>query len=325
MIQNTKFYIGPMSKNIVDSIVDFCESENYNIGLIPSRRQIEYNGGYANSWTTEEFIKYVRNKTNKVLLCRDHAGIGQGENIDNGTLSLYNDCNFDIIHIDPWKIYKKLDDALTETVDNIKFVNSINPNCKFEVGTEESITPYSPEELNLFLNKLQDNLGSIYNNVVYGVIQSGTKLIGTKNVGIFNAEKCKNMIDICHKNGLLSKEHNGDYLENEEIKTRFELGLDAINIAPEYGEFETSILLQQMNEEQIEDIYKMCLKSKKWIKWFPSDFEPDKNKLELIHTSCHYIFDNDDFKNIKYQISNIDEQIKNMLFKKLKNIKNIWK
>ena len=70
-----KFYIGPMSKNVVDSIIEFTEETGNEIGLIPSRRQVEYNGGYVNNWTTKEFSKYV---DGKVLIARDHGGPGQG-------------------------------------------------------------------------------------------------------------------------------------------------------------------------------------------------------------------------------------------------------
>ena len=63
-----KYFIGPMSKNVVDTIIDFCNETNNYIGLIPSRRQIEYNGGYVNNWTTKEFSEYVTEKTNKIIL-----------------------------------------------------------------------------------------------------------------------------------------------------------------------------------------------------------------------------------------------------------------
>ena len=54
-----KFFIGPMSLNIVDAIIDFCEKEDFSIGLIPSRRQVENTGGYVNEWTTKEFIERI--------------------------------------------------------------------------------------------------------------------------------------------------------------------------------------------------------------------------------------------------------------------------
>ncbi len=39
-----QIFIGPMSKNIVDCIIQFCEDKDTSIGLIPSRRQVEYDG-----------------------------------------------------------------------------------------------------------------------------------------------------------------------------------------------------------------------------------------------------------------------------------------
>ena len=324
MIKDIKFYIGPMSKNIVDSIIEFCNNDDYNIGLIPSRRQIEYdNSGYVNGWNTKSFVDYVKGKTDKVLVCRDHGGIGQGKNYDNGTLSFYNDKYMDIIHIDPWKKYHEFDDVVNETVDNIKFLYSLNNKCKFEVGTEELIFPYDGKMLDLFLNKLQDKLGNIYENVVYGVIQSGTGLLGTKNIGIFNSEKCGSMVNICHKNGILSKEHNGDYLSNDDIKTRFDLGLDAINIAPEDGVFETKVILDNINDEQLNILFDICEKSNKWVKWVDEKFIPEDNKKLLVEICGHYLFNNNEFNKIKYDIPNIDNIIKSKLINKLKNIKNI--
>ena len=44
-----KFFIGPMSKNIVDSIIEFQIESKNKVGLIPSRRQVDYNGGYSNN------------------------------------------------------------------------------------------------------------------------------------------------------------------------------------------------------------------------------------------------------------------------------------
>ena len=50
-----KYFIGPMSKNVVDAIIEF----DGDFGFIPSRRQVDYNGGYVNGWTTGEFATYV--------------------------------------------------------------------------------------------------------------------------------------------------------------------------------------------------------------------------------------------------------------------------
>ena len=55
-----KFFIGPMSKNIVDSIIEFQTDSKNKIGLIPSRRQVDFNGGYANKWTTKGLSDYAK-------------------------------------------------------------------------------------------------------------------------------------------------------------------------------------------------------------------------------------------------------------------------
>jgi hypothetical protein len=76
-----KYFIGPMSKNVVDAIIEF----DGDFGFIPSRRQVDYNGGYVNEWTTGEFATYV---DGKVVIERDHAGAGQGYIDDDGYESL---------------------------------------------------------------------------------------------------------------------------------------------------------------------------------------------------------------------------------------------
>ena len=45
-----------MSKNVVDAVIEF---NSPSIGFIPSRRQIDFIGGYVNNWTTKEFSNYV--------------------------------------------------------------------------------------------------------------------------------------------------------------------------------------------------------------------------------------------------------------------------
>ena len=56
-----KFFIGPMSKNVVDSIINFQKKYSKKIALIPSRRQIDFKGGYSNNWTIESLSKYAKN------------------------------------------------------------------------------------------------------------------------------------------------------------------------------------------------------------------------------------------------------------------------
>lgn len=301
-----KLFIGPITKNVVDSIIEYCNKYDVNIGFILSRRQIDYNGGYV-GWNTIEFVNYVRNKTDKIIIERDHSGIGQGKNYDSGKLSQYYDArrDLDIIHVDPWKKYKNYRDGLLETIDNIKLINSINNKCLFEVGTEESIRKFEIDEFDIFLKDLEKNLGNLFSKLKYAVIQSGSKLIETKNIGVFDLNKLNKMIEICNKYGILSKEHNGDYLSDKEIKQKFDNGLSAINIAPEYGVFETNIILDYIKNDEIliDKIFNICYNSKTWVKWVNDDFIPNDNKIKLIQICGHYVN-----KKIK-KLSKIDDNI----------------
>jgi len=305
-----KYFIGSMSKNVVDSIIEF----DGDFGFIPSRRQVDYNGGYVNNWSTGEFAKYV---DGRVPIERDHAGAGQGYIDDDGYESLKDDCRYvDIIHIDPWKKYSGYYEGFKHCISNIEFCYYTNRNIKFEVGTEESIRRFDDIELNSLLSDLESELSpEIFENIEYVVVQSGVGLdLGKQNnTGTFDPDRLEKMISVCKKFGKKSKEHNGDYLSNDEYKVRFDMGLDSINIAPEFGQLETLCYLEEMDED-IDEYYNICYESNRWEKWVDKDFIPEDNKKELIKICGHYVFSEKRFLNIKPTIDNkIQTVIKNKL------------
>ena len=315
-----KYFIGPMSKNIVDAIIEFCTNTGNIIGLIPSRRQVEWDGGYVNNWTTEEFSKYVTT----LPLQRDHGGPGQGNDDDDGFESLaYDAKHFQLIHIDPWKKYPKYTDGLEKTIEMIKFAYNINPQLIFEVGTEEAIRPFEADELNQLVVDLQVALPKeVYERIKYLVIQSGTSLKGTDQTGEYNSDRLKQMIEVAKHHGLISKEHNGDYIPVEVIKEKFDLGLDCINIAPEFGLIETLTYLSEIKDEKTFDrFWQICYDSKRWVKWVNPGFDPYVNKEQLIKICGHYVLTNPEFiSEIKSQFPNIDTKIKNNVTRKLKQL-----
>tara|TARA_B100000287_G_scaffold320528_1_gene304445 strand:+ start:208 stop:1149 length:942 start_codon:yes stop_codon:yes gene_type:complete len=310
-----KYWIGPMSKNVVDAVIEF----DGDFGFIPSRRQVDYNGGYVNNWTTGEFATYVNGR---VPIERDHGGIGQGYRYDDGMKSFMHDSKyFDILHIDPWKKYQKFDDGLQETIDYINFIYLVldNKEIKFEVGTEESIRRFETFELEQLLFELEKGLHpEAFQNIEYAVVQSGVGLdLGKQNnTGTFNPNRLEEMVSICKRYGKKSKEHNGDYLTNKDYGDRFDLGLDSINIAPEFGQLETLCYLDEMGND-IEEYYQICYNSKRWEKWVGGDFIPDDNKKELIKICGHYVFSDKEFLDIK---PNIDNKIKDVIKNKLEDL-----
>ena len=323
-MKTPKYFIGPMSKNIVDAIVEFFTNTGNIIGLIPSRRQVEWDGGYVNNWTTEEFSKYVTT----LPLQRDHGGPGQGNNDDDGFESLsYDARHFQLIHIDPWKKYSKYTDGLEKTIEMIKFAYNINPQLIFEVGTEEAIRPFEADELNQLVVDLQVALPKeVYERIKYLVIQSGTSLKGTDQTGDYNSDRLKQMIEVAKRHDLISKEHNGDYIPVEVIKEKFDLGLDCINIAPEFGLIETLTYLSEIKDEKTFDrFWQICYDSKRWVKWVNPGFDPYVNKEQLIKICGHYVLTNPEFiSEIKSQFPDIDTKIKNNVTRKLKQLYGLY-
>jgi len=324
-----KFFIGPMSKNIVDSCIEF--SNEYQLtklfGIIPSRRQVDFMGGYVNNWTTKGFSNYIKTKTNKLFLMRDHSGPNQGYISDDGLESLKYDCLYlDAIHIDPWKIVNTFEQGCQFSVDLIKYCYSVNENIIFEVGTEESIYKYDSNKLKDLLTYLKNNLNNkIFDQIKYAVIQNGTSLKENTNTGIYSSDKLSDMIKVCQEFNLISKEHNGDYLTKNLIKEKFNKGLNCINIAPEFGLIETETYISNITDKNLLDLYwKICYDSKKWVKWVNSDFNPIDQKLELIKICGHYVLSNPTFINeIKSKLPpNFDEIIKVNIKNKLYDLWN---
>jgi len=309
-----KFYIGPMSKNVVDAVIEFTEETGNKIGFIPSRRQVEFNGGYVNNWTTEEFSKYVNGR---VPIEGDHGGAGQGYKDDDGYKSFrYDSENFDIIHIDPWKAYPNFWEGVDKTLEYMNFIYDMNPKVLFEVGTEEAIRKFTPDELNTLLRTAAEF--DFFDNIKYAVVQSGVGLdLGKRvNTGNFDLGRLKDFVRVCKYWSVLSKEHNGDYLTDKDIKVRFDIGLDSLNIAPEFGQLETLCYLEHMDDD-IEDYYKICYDSKRWEKWVSDDFVPKDNKEELIKICGHYVLSEKEFLSIK---PDIDEKIKSTIKRKLRDL-----
>ena len=114
-----KYYIGPMSKNVVDCVIK--HSQKYSVGLIPSRRQVDFFGGYVNSWNTKSFSEYVHSFNPDILICRDHGGPFQGQEEDDGLISFKSDSQyFNLVHIDPFKKSKSILDAAQQTASTIR-------------------------------------------------------------------------------------------------------------------------------------------------------------------------------------------------------------
>ncbi len=310
-MSKVKYFVGPMTKNVVDSILEFSEETDNVIGFIPSRRQVEWDGGYVNNWTTKQFAEYVNGR---LPIKRDHSGPGQGYTDDDGFESLKEDCKYlDYIHIDPWKKYPKYEDGLEWTVKMIEFCYDLNPNIQYEIGTEQAIREFDVDELDALVSDINKRLPfQIFKKITHLVIQSGTSLKGNVNTGEYNSERLEGMVEVASKWGLISKEHNGDYIPTELIKEKMSAGLDSINIAPEFGLIETISYIE--SNIDIDKFWKICYDSNRWVKWVDDSFDPINQKEDLIKICGHYVLSHPDFISIK---PDIDDVIKQNVKKKL--------
>jgi hypothetical protein len=311
-----------MSQNVVDCVIK--HGQMHSIGLIPSRRQVDFSGGYVNGWNTEIFSSYVKKKNPSVLLCRDHGGAEQGQVSDDGNKSFETDAQYlDLIHIDPFRVSETIYQAAEKTGNMIEKLFGINPNIMYEVGTEEAIFKYEPEHLNWMLGYLRIRLRvEQFNQIKYAVVQSGTRLdLATRtNTGNYNNTRLEKFIKVVKNFDLLSKEHNGDYLTDSfDVEVRFASGLDAINIAPEYGQIESEFYLEMCKKDSalFEQLYEICYNSGKWKKWIPDVSRVSKS--QIIMTCCHYILSDKSFiENIKSHFPNADKLIQKRITSKLK-------
>lgn len=310
-----KLFIGPMSKNVVDAAIEFDQENKGSdlIGFIPSRRQVEtkaLGGGYVCGWTTEKFVNYVKSQGTQLLIKRDHGGPGQGSTEDDGLLSLLNDIKAGVkyLHIDPWKKHRTIEAAAECTTDLLRHCYLADPTCLFEIGTEEGIRKYSPEELSEFIDLVESNIApEVFDNIVYAVVQSGTNVVGMSNVGNFDAERSAAMAAVCHKNGLKAKEHNSDYLTVDELKARAACGVDAFNIAPEFGLMETETLIEMLRSagyhQELNTFLRKCLKSGKWERWVSSDQEFITDEVGYLALVCgHYNFETEEYRNARQRL-----------------------
>ena len=365
--------VGPMSLSCVDAAIELANEYEAPLLLIASRRQIdseEFGGGYVNNWTTKEFAKYVidRDQKGKILLARDHGGPWQsikevGENLslpramDSAKLSYLRDleAGFQVLHIDPSvDIHSSpnIEEILDRVFDLYDYcwtnAQRLGREVIFEVGTEEqSGSTNTQEELDYTLNEILKFCNK--NHIPkpsFVVIQTGTRVMETRNVGSFDTPlrvtnelpaeiQVPKMIEICNRYGIMMKEHNTDYLSDEGLQWHPRLGIHAANVAPEFGVAETLALLDILEKNNLQGIadnfLKLSYDSGKWEKWMLNETVATDRDRSII--SGHYVFSKPECEEIKNKArqdlakinidldSHLKSEVKKSIFRYMKNFR----
>ena len=358
-INATLLGIGPMSEIVIRATLELARDMEFPVMFIASRNQvdsIELGGGYVMGWDQMAFSNAIHNIADDVnfdgllYLCRDHGGPWQRDNekaeklplkqaMEKAKSSYLDDlkAGFNLLHIDPTKdphiqgsvpmelVIERTIELISYLEEQIQKLNLMP--ISYEVGTEETAGGLiSNDAFEAFIEKLLKELDSrSLPHPAFIVGQTGTLVKMNKNVGKFDPETAHNLSMIARKYGIGFKEHNADYLSEDDLKLHPKLGITSANVAPEFGLEETKTLLNlaDKEDEMIKShpnkrssefrkvIQKSALESGRWKKWL---FKEDANltekdiinmpeKLYEITIVCgHYVFDQTDVQSARKRL-----------------------
>lgn len=347
--------LGPMSKNCVDVVLELDHVTSHPLMLVTSRRQIdckEFGGGYVNHWSTEEFAKYVLNKNQRVILCRDHGGPWQTDTETFEDLSVHEAMRrtkvsleqdilsgFRLLHLDPISSQTPIshDDYILRTLELyehcIHFAKKHHRQIGFEIGFEENDEPLSFEETEYLMGGIIDECEKQkWTRPSYFVFHIGTRVRNMKNVGLFESQLIPSRapevivpeyLKLCERFSVQMKIHNADYLSGDALSWFPRLGIHAANIAPELGTTETIAFLELLKSTPYlrEKFLEMSFDSRKWVKWLTPDGNLSSYDKAVI--AGHYLFSTPVFKELKQELSRLinltTDEIDSYLQNKIKN------
>jgi len=307
-----KIGIGPMSSEVIEAVYKYSSINNKELMLIASKNQIDHNGGYVNNWNTKEYSNYLKSMqmkyTNaKIKICRDHCGPGFNgkQNINDVYKTIDSDVenNFDLIHVDFSKAKKNYKQILKLSKEAILYIKKIKPKVEIEIGTDENFAQkLSSINIKEFLNEMDYFLE--FMDPEYFVVPTGSLVMEDNQFGFFNHKFIKSVYQRIKKRPILLKEHNADYLNSESINLRKEF-ISALNIAPQFGVFQTKFVIDECVKFGIDttNFLNKCYESKKWEKWLLNSDSKDVYKCSII--AGHYNFQDKSYKVILDNLNKI--------------------
>jgi len=346
--QCTLLGVGPVSKVVIRAA--FQASKRYECPAIfvASRNQVDlkslghgYLMGGMDQYKFVELINHLQKEAEyegPLYICRDHGGpwqrnieldekypVAKAMTIAKESFKADIEAGFNYIHIDPTKcpLPFTLEDICNWTVELIKYCQqtrkSLNkPVIDYEVGTEDIQGGLTTKDtFETFLKKLTQTLeAENLPQPTCVVAQTGTLLKVDRNVGRFDKEQTQQLAKTAAKYGFGLKEHNGDYLDAESCQLHPQLGVTAMNVAPEFGLIETeaclhladleSEIVQQgrLKPEDASNLRELFIEltftNSPWEKWLTDDLkklptsEIETNaeiRLLITRVCGHYVYD----------------------------------
>jgi hypothetical protein len=121
-------------------------------------------------------------------------------------------------------------------------------------------------------------------------------------VGSLQLDVAAVLARVAHKNGMVFKEHNADYLPTDALARHAEAGIGMVNVAPEFGHVETMALLRFADLEaqsglhhpsHFRDVLRRHVAgSGRWLKWLSAQTpgSADDALPAAVETCGHYLF-----------------------------------
>jgi len=327
--------VGTVSRNTIDAAIDVAYRTKRPLMLIASRRQADRDPfrGYVEQWSTRELAQYVRSRDpeRRVVLCRDHGGpwqrpeeirggLGLEQALESAASSLREDidCGFSLLHLDtsvdprggvpPPVASARLVELYERTAT---YAAASDHDVAFEIGFEDQRPAIAAPKA--FARSLAHVLLEIERRGLprptYVVAQTGTKVVGTRNIGHITSEgtaqatrsRLAELVQVCVDAGVSLKAHNCDYLGFREWALLGQAGPGGANVAPEYGVVETKTWLTLLGRcglrEERARFVAAVDRSGRWRKWTMGLERTTPVERALI--AGHYVFSERWFADIR--------------------------
>jgi hypothetical protein len=291
-----------MSSTINDILARYAKDKQRPLMFIASRNQIDAASGYV--MTTKQLATQLHPlRSEYMMLCRDHCGpyfldvekslgIRAAVEATKRTIAADIENGFDLIHIDT----SRCEDPYHIADELFNFSLNLNPNIKFEFGTEENVGVAAG------VKKYQNDVkfASQFPNMQFVVAQTGSLVMEDRQVGSFDIPMVKKLVNFAESAGIKLKEHNADYLTADQIALRKSAGVHACNIAPQLGVIQTKTVLELADRYDVDSGYfkQRVLDSGKWRKWIIDGDESVK-----IAVAGHYCFADQEYYTLEDKLN----------------------
>jgi hypothetical protein len=164
---------------------------------------------------------------------------------------------------------------------------SLNPDIMFEFGSEDNTNTGLDESI-ANLDKQLVFVQKYKNNLKFFVTQTGSLTKHTQ-VGTFDPIVNKVTSEKIHSYGLMFKEHNADYLLENDLLYRTKANIDAVNIAPQLGSIQSTVLYQLRDHCSAEFavFFISVINSDYWKRWVLNN---EVDNLTKFLVSAHYFY-----------------------------------